>query len=332
MLIALSVLAAVIVLGGAAAWFLTPGSSEPRAAPLELPTHWPSSGGEPVRQVPMPAGEMAVALPSRTSGHVLCGAVPEQTWSTVLGGPVLREVDKNGHCHVVSANLEVSAGLWADPVPMRGATPETVTVAGRQGTVSAFGANDFGDILTVRLSDSTEKWTQSNLQLIVHQVLGDRGEHDYRGMAMSLAGTMIGAITTPGPALPRTGETREMTPIPGSGIADAPYPFITWQLCTQLSRALGVPLDQLEPGSFGSCQRETGSTRVSLTYDDEGEDSFPDRIAGRPARDDASGHELKIQLVDGSPQTLELSWIDSTKPHDALRDLAEKVVPPLLGR
>ncbi|MCR6484248.1 hypothetical protein M8542_15605 [Amycolatopsis sp. OK19-0408] len=331
-LIALSVLAVVIVLGGAAAWFLEPGSAEPRAAPLELPAQWPTPGGEPLRPVPMPTGEMAAALPSGTSGQVLCAAVPEQTWASVLGGPVRQEVDKNGQCHVVTATVDASATLWADPVPMRGTAPEPVTVSGRQATVGPFGLNGYGEILTARLSDATEKWTRSSLQLIVNRVPGARDEHDFRSMALSLAGPMIGAITTPGPALPRTGESREMTPVPGSGIVDAPYPFISWQLCTQLAKALGAPLDQLKPGPFGSCARENDGTAVSLTYHSEGEDYFPDRVAGRPAHDNASGSNVVVQLLDDSRQTLEISWIDATQPRDALRDLAEKVVPPLLGR
>ncbi|WP_460437756.1 hypothetical protein [Amycolatopsis stemonae] len=325
-LIALSVLAAVSLLS-TAAWFFTRDSPEP--APRRLPVFWPSPGGEQVRRVPMPTGEMAVALPNRTSGHVLCGAVPEPTWSSVLGGPVLREVDQNGQCHVVSATLDVSATLWSDPVPAPRPAPEPVTVAGRAGTVSPYSS---GAVLTVRLSDSAEQWTRSNLQVTVNQVAGDRAEHDYRGMALSLAGTMVGAITTPGPALPATGENREMTPPPGTGITDAPYPFITWQLCTQLSKALGVPLDQLKPGAFGSCERENDGTTVSLTYNDEGKNAFPDRLAGRPAHADGAGNTVEIRLLDDSRQILEVSWIDPAKPADALRDLAEKVVPPLLGR
>lgn len=329
-LIAVS-LTAVFTLVFGLAWWSTRDSPESRAAPLELPSRWPSIEGENVRPVPMPTGEMAVALPSRTLGHVLCGAVPEKTWAGVLGGPVLREVDENGACHVVSAGLDVSATLWADPVPMNGGSPEPVTVAGHQAAISEFGVG-YGEILTVRLSDTTEKWTRPSLQIIVHRVPADRAEHDYRSMALSLADTMTGAITTPGPALPADGEDREMTPIPGSGITDAPYPFITWQLCTQLSRALNVPRDQLKPDPFGSCARENDGTVVSFTYHDEGKNYFPDRIAGRPAHDDGSGSTVEIQLLDDSRQTLELTWIDSTKPRDALRELAEKVVPPLLGR
>lgn len=326
-LIAVS-LTAVFSLVFGLAWYLNRDSPK-EAPPLELPSHWPSAGGEAVRPVPMPAGEMAVALPGHTSGHVLCAAVPEQTWVSTLSGPVLREVDQNGDCHVVSANLDVSATLWADPVPMNGGQPEPVVVAGHQGTLSDFGMG-YGEILTVRLSDTTEKWTRPSLQIIVHHVPEDRAEHDYRGMALSLAGTMIGAITTPGPALPADEENREMTPTPGSGIADAPYPFITWQLCTQLSRALNVPLDRLKPGPFGSCERDEGGTIVSLTYRDEGKDYFSDRLAGRPANE--SGSTVEIQLLDDSRQTLEITWFDSTQPRGALRELAEKVVPPLLGR
>ncbi|WP_370968945.1 hypothetical protein [Amycolatopsis sp. cg9] len=330
-LIALSVSAAVIVLS-LLAWYLTRDSPESHAKPLKLPSEWPSPDGEVVRQVPMPTGELAVALPGRTSGHVLCGAVPEATWASALGGPVLREVDENGMCHVVSANLDVSATFWADPVPIKGVDPEAVTVAGRQGELGRFGTEGFGRTLAIRLSDSTEKWVRPTLQLVVHQVPGDRAEHDYRAIALALAGPMVGAITTPGPSLPAAGKPREMTPILGTGITDAPYPLITWQLCTQLSRALKVPLDQLKPGPFGSCQREEDLKSVTLTYHQDSEGSFTDRVAGRPAHEKTLGSSLEIQLLDDSRQTLEISWIDGAKPDGELRAFAEEVVPPLLGR
>jgi hypothetical protein len=333
-LIALSVLVAVMMAGGGA-WLLTRDSSEPRSAPLALPSHWPNVDGETVRQVPLPTGEMAAAMPAHTEGHVLCSAVPEQTWASALGGPILREVGKYGACHVVSANVDVTALTWDDTMVQPGANPEPVVVAGRQATVAISGSapdRHSAALLTVRLAETKAKWARPNLQLRVNRVIGDRAEHDFRGMALSLGAAMVGAITSPGPALPADGESREMTPIPGSGITDAATPLITWQLCTQLSRALNIPLDQLEPGFFGSCQREEDLKTIRLVYHDEGEKYFPDRIAGRPAREKTSDTTVEIQLLDDSRQTLEITWIDSTKPDDSLHQLAEKVVPPLLGR
>ena len=335
-LIALSVLAAVTVLAGAAVWFLTPGSPEPRAVPRELPSHWPTVGGETVRQVPMPTGEMAAAMPIHTEGHVLCSAVPEQTWASVLGGPVLREVSENGSCHVVSANLEVSALTWDDTLMRPGTNPEAVVVAGHQATVAASGSGPapYAEALvTVRLTGSTAKWARPNLQIRVNKVTGDHDEHDFRGMALSLGGTMVGAITTPGPALPPDGESREMTPIPGSGITYAASPLIAWQLCTQLSRALNIPLDQLKPGfSPGSCRQEDDSRTITLAYHDKSDEYYPDWLAGRPAREKTRGTTAEIQLLDDSRQSLEITWNDGKQSEKTLHQLVEKVVPPLLGR
>lgn len=330
MLIAVSLTAVFAVLAGGA-WFLS--RDAPEEPPRSLPARWPSADGEAVRRVPMPTGEMVAALPPATAGHVLCGAVPEASWASVLGGPVLREATKYGECHVVTADLEVSAGMWSEP-PLTGGDATELEVAGHGATLTRTTTQHPIDaMLTVRLSDSTQDWVKPQLQIRVSAQPGVRTEPDFGGMATALGTAMVAAVATPGPSLPTRDErAHEMTPIPGSGIGDAAYPLITWQLCTQLSRASNTPLDQLRPGLFGSCERKEELKTITLAYHDKSDGSFPDRLAGRPAREKTPDTTAEIQLLDDSHQTLEITWTDSTKPGNALHDLAEKVVPPLLGR
>jgi hypothetical protein len=331
-LIAVSLTAVFALLVGVS-WYLgrdTPAAAPP-AAPKTLPAVWPSSGrAELIRPVPMPTGEMAAALPAFTAGQVLCNAVPEQTWASVLGGPVLREATSSGACHVVTADLDVTATTYRE-APERGREPAEITVAGHRGTLTKAPGNA---VLTVPLADTRENWATPLLQLEVRQQLSDQSEHDYPGLAQSLGTTMVGAITTHGPALPAPDEqrvSREMTPVPGSGIVDAARPLITWQLCTQLSRALNVPLDQVKPDFFGSCENTRGDTTIKVEYHATSTDPFGDRIAGRPAREPVPGVDLELQLIDDSTQSVEITWIADRTDGDQMHQLAEKLIPPLLG-
>ncbi|WIY05325.1 hypothetical protein QRX60_16305 [Amycolatopsis mongoliensis] len=150
-LLAVSLTAAFMLVGGLG-WFLTRDS--PQEAPRALPSVWPTAHGEALRPVPMPTGELAAALPFSSRGHVLCEAVPEQTWSQVLGGPVLREVTA-ASCHVVTPELDVTANT-AEPAPVTGVEPAGVAVAGHQGTMTS--SSGYDATLIVRLADTGEQW------------------------------------------------------------------------------------------------------------------------------------------------------------------------------
>ncbi|MEQ0565828.1 hypothetical protein ABJI51_42695 [Amycolatopsis sp. NEAU-NG30] len=285
--------------------------------------------------MPMPTGELAAALPAGTAGHVLCSAVPEETWRGVLGGPVLREVAVTS-CHVVTADLDVTAGTY-DRVPFGGVEPAEVTVAGHRGTVTKSPAKPAMDaMLTVPLAATSERWAAPTLWIRVANQLGVRTERDFRGMAEALGTAMTAAITSPGPSLPTEEEKRhpaELTPIAGTGIADAPYPLIMRQLCTQLARALGRPLDETEPEWPGTCRHKRDGVEVKLSYSARSPAKhFGDRIAGRPADVSEPGGAAEVRLVDGSDQTLVIQLNDFDRSTPGVRAFAEKVVPPLLGR
>ncbi|GLY35429.1 hypothetical protein Amsp01_014530 [Amycolatopsis sp. NBRC 101858] len=328
-LIAVSLTAVFAVLSGLA-WFLTRDS--PEDAPRSLPSAWPTAGAEPIRPVPLPTGEMAAALPFGTAGQVLCNAVPVETWARVLAGPVLREA-ANGICHVVTADLDVTASTY-DRAPVDGGQPAGITVAGHRGTL---GESPVGPaVLTVRLADTGERWAAPELQLRIVSLTRVRTERDFRGMAEELGTAMVGAITSPGPSLPSEAERQhppELTPIAGTGIADAAYPLIMRQLCTQLARALELPLAEVQPDWPCTCAHKAGEAEIKLSYDpDSTTKYFGDRFAGRPADVSDSGGVIEVQLVDGSAQTLVVKVYDLDRTMPGIRDLAGKVVPPLLGR
>lgn len=329
-LIAVS-LTAVFMLAGGLAWYSTRDSPAPPAAPRTLPAVWPSERAELIRPVPMPTGEMAAALQAFTAGQVLCNAVPEQTWASALNGPVLREAKVYGDCHVVTADLDVTATTYSE-APDIGRDPAEVTVAGHHGTMTKTSTSA---TLSVPLADTHEAWATPLLQLHITRQPGDQADHDYVGMAQALGTTMVGAITTPGPALPTADEqlrSREMTPVPGTGIVDAALPLATWQLCTQLARALNTQLDQVKPDYFGSCETSQGGTSFKVSYHPTSTHAFGTRVAGRPAREQVPGVDLEIQLIDDSSQSIEITRIGDDRPRGELHQLAEKLVPPLLGR
>lgn len=326
-------LTVVFMLAGGLAWWSAHDS--PAEAPRALPAVWPSAHGEVIRPVPMPTGEMAAALPFGTRGQVLCNAVPEDTWRKALGGPVLREVS-GASCHVVTADLDVTASTY-DRIPDPGIEPAEVTVAGHRGTMSKSPVSPaFDAMLDVRLADIDEEWAAPELQLRISDPARVHDERGLRGMAQELGTAIVGAITTPGPALPSAAERLhppEMTPIAGTGIADAAYPLIMRQLCTQLARGLGLPLDQVEPDWPSTCRHKADGAEVKLSYNpDSTTKSFSTHFAGRPADVSEPGGVIEVQLIDGAPQTLVIDLYDFDRTLPGIRDLAAKVVPPLLGR
>ena len=326
-------LTAVLSLAVGVAWYSARGSTA--EAPRALPSAWPTAHGVAIRPVPMPTGELAAALPFHSRGQVLCNAVPEETWSGVLGGPVLREV-LAGSCHVVTASLEVTASTY-DRVPVTGVEPAEVTVAAHHGTITKSPVSPAIDaMLTVRLADTHEQWAAPLLQLRVANQLGVYAERDFRGMATALGSAMVGAITTPGPSLPSREEQLhppELTPVAGTGVADAASPLIMRQLCTQLTRAMNLALDEVEPNWPNTCKRKSNGAEVKLSYNPESTTKyFGDRFAGRPADVSEPGGTIEVQLVDDSPQTLVIWLYDFDRTMPGIRAFAEKVVPPLLGR
>jgi hypothetical protein len=337
-LIVVAVLAFFALLGGGA-WLVLRSAFPPVSLPeppKTLPSPWPESGGEPVREVPMPTGEMAAALPDRTASHVLCSSLPEQTWAAVLGGPVLREARVLYGCQVVTPTLRVSAELSDGKQVHPGGPPERAGIGGREAT--SYGSSDGkgATVVVQLLGPSPPTWTKSVLELSIRQDTWDRTSRDLPAMVRTLGDGMVDAITGPGPPIPTAppGDAipvQATEPIPGSGIVDAATPMIAWQLCSALSRSTARPLDEFVPKHDGSCEyREDKEFGVVASSGDCCEKSFPDTLGGRPASVD--NPSVTIQLTDDSRQEVKLAWLYPRKSDAELRAWAESMIPQLLGR
>lgn len=338
-LIIVGVLTFFGALGGAAAlWWHNQFAAALPEPPKDLPSAWPSQYAEQVRRVPMPTGEMVAALPKPTAGHVLCGAVPEQTWAKILGGPVLREATTTGTCHVVTATLDVQAELTgkAATSSMFG-SPREMSVGERSGTV--FGdQGGTGAELSVRLITAPDQdWITPFLFLHARQNPYDRTRRDLPGLLQSLGEDIINAVTAAGLPLPKaepdqTLPVRSVGPIAGSGIVDAAFPMIAWQLCTLLAQSAQRPIEEFVPKADGSCHyRKDENFGVQADYRDfPSSNGFSGRLGGRPAL--VEPPRVEIKLSDDSPQWVRLAWLSPRKPEAELREWAGKLVPPLLGQ
>jgi hypothetical protein len=329
---------ALVAYGAALVWDKVFGPH----APTSLPSPWPSAGGSAVRTVPIPTGEMVAALPDRTAADVLCTAVPEQTWSKLLGGPIAREIDWTGDCHVVTATLDVQAHLarTADSIAIGARRP--VTVAGHNATlVGDPGKADAALSVTIT-GAAAGPWVSPGLTFDLTRHPADDSGRDLLALVQEIGNTVVPAVTAPGLPLPQVAGNflppRQVGVVPGVGIADSAYPMAAWQLCTQLAQALGAPITETKPKPDGSCDTvHTGAAIANAFYMPpsriEKAESWPDTVAGRPARFDGDT-VVEVKLRDDSDQSVRISY-SAVRSHDErqdLQDFAELVMPPLLGR
>ncbi|TVT57555.1 hypothetical protein FNH05_07315 [Amycolatopsis rhizosphaerae] len=296
----------------------------PAAAPT-LPAIWPSKGGQALRAVPIPSGEMLTALPPDTGPHVLCQALSQQRWDALLGSKTLREV-RDGACHAITATHEVTLRLAAAPAALE--DPHTVDVAGLTGEAESL-APEVNARLDVRLT-SAAPTPQINPFLLVEvgrtSPTAPAVTQAPDELAGSLATEVVRATMAPGPSLPtqnaaQTIAFRKQAPVPEHGIADSPWPVISWQLCTALLGELG---GTAKPRFDGRC---TVRGVEAVYTDDVSPRVYPDTLAGRPAM--ITDKLVAVKLTDDSAQEVGFSGGSDGK---ALRALAESVLPSLLAR
>nr|WP_221472050.1 hypothetical protein [Amycolatopsis umgeniensis] len=286
------------------------------SAEAGLPKVWPSPSGEALRPVPMPTGEMVAALTDETGAQVLCQVIPEQRWEEILGGRTLREVD--AACHAVTTQLDVNVRMV--PRLPEDTSRRMTTIAGK---VAVIAADKDSTNLSVELVEVTPR---SGASPVLHVSLRGRGLEapETEGKAKALAEALIAAAMPPGPKLPKIGEGGEIEPEPveAGPLKDKPYPVMSWLLCGELGRALGVPADKAKPTFFASCELN-GAT---ADYSELSATVAPTTtIAGLPAQVDRRG--VVVQLTDDpSGKTLKFAGTGD------IRALAEKMVPPLVGR
>ncbi|MEU7789538.1 hypothetical protein [Amycolatopsis sp. NPDC049159] len=336
-LIVVAVLAFLAVHGGAA-WLVIHTFAKPVALPeppKELPSPWPEPGAHPVREAPMPTGELAAALPDYTSGHVLCSALPEPTWARLLGGPVRREVSVVFGCTVVTTTLRLKAELSDGKLIVPPGPVEQTSIGGREARLSSSTYGKHSTVVVRLLGQRAPSWAKPVLEVSLEQDVWDRTPRDLANLVRDIGERIVGAITTPGPALPTDGTgdaipVREAGPAPGTGIVDAPTPLIAWQLCSALSQSTGRPLEEFVPKHDGRCEhRADEEYQVQASSKERLTESLPDTIGGRPA--DVENPSVTIQLTGDSPQQVQLAWPSPRKSDEELRAWAESLLPRLRG-
>ncbi|NYI89233.1 hypothetical protein HNR02_002556 [Amycolatopsis endophytica] len=320
--IVIGVLLSFASVAGAAGYIWSQGSAAPPAAP-GLPAVWPTKDGELPRRVPMPSGEMIAALPSDSSGHVLCQALSEQRWQAVLGGATLREV-RGGGCHIVTGSLDVVLRL--DNLPAQLRSPQTLTVSGRAAEVESSGTVN-ARLNAHLVDDQPSGEIHPYLRVEITRYAVTRPGLALDELATSIARDVIDSTMAPGPDLPRANQNgviaMEATePVPGYGILDSPWPVVSWQLCTSLAEAMKTSTTSAKPKFDGRCTVRTVQAALS---DDVTPRAYPDTLAGRPAL--ITPDVVAVKLDDDTSQ--ELSFTGTGRD---LRALAESVLPALLGR
>lgn len=278
----------------------------------------PRTGGQALRPVPIPAGELVTALPPDSIGQVLCQSLSQDRWNLVLGGTTLREVNGDS-CHLVTGPLDLGLTLDRAPAALNGA--KAVDIAGRQGEVE-FPEPQTNARLNVRLvkAAATEQ-IRPYLRITVNRVTPGAALDE---LIVTVAREVVAATMADGPSLPRMGPgtaipPKQVVPIAGHGIVDAPWPMISWQLCTALVRVLG---GTGKPEFDGRCTVRG----IEAAYTDlVSPRRYPDTIAGLPAliTDDL----VAVKLTGDSAQ--ELTFTGTGR---SLSSLAEDVMPALLGR
>lgn len=285
----------------------------------ELPEVWPSKAENALRPVPMPTGEMVAALTDETGAQVLCQVIPEQRWEEILGGRTLREAGTA--CRAVTARLDVSAQMIpALPEDTSRGAPVKTTVAGKLALIAT---DKDGTRLSVELAEVAPHNGASPVLLVsLRGRTIDTPETESK--ARALAEALIAGATPPGPSLPKIGEDGEIAPrqVEAGPLKDKPLPVMSWLLCGELGRALGVPADNAKPTFFAAC----ALNGVTADYSEHSAVVVPSTtIAGLPAQVDERG--VIVQLTD-DPDGKTLKF----KGTGDLQALAEKMVPPLLGR
>lgn len=310
--VVLAVLFSFAVISAAAGYLWARADTDRPVPAHSLPAQWPTKDARAPRSVPVPTGEMAAALPPDTAGDVLCTALPQERWEAMLGGTTLREV-RDGGCHLVTTTMDVTLSLAGAPAQPQ--DPEQVEIAGHEASLEYL-APHVNTRLDVHLIPEP---ASSQIKPYLHVELnGNAPALDE--LTENVATAVVTAITQPGPSLPpqaADGTIPLQHPAPTT-IVDAPWPVISWQLCTELSRELD---GTGKPRFDGRCTVRGIEAAYTDTVSPR---KFTDEVAGRPAL--VTNDSVAVRLSDDN-QTLTLTG--TGRP---LKDLAEAIVPRLLGR
>lgn len=332
----------VLVLGsGVAVWVLLPGDPTTRQADpdpdrIPLPAVWPTAGSKTVKPLPMPTGEMVVALPNSVRNDVLCGAVDDARLTALIGGPVLREIKYIGErpfsCHIAAPgrDIEISAVTSADMVTDRRVP---VQVSGRQGLLNrSLGSTELRvPFLAAGSPESQQLDPQITPVLEIRQRSGSDED------ATALASAMLETTTKPGPPLPSIGADGMISPVrteptPGFGVIGSAWPQLARQLCTILADEAHLDVASAEAKMNGSCSVKSGELELEAEFTEIfiGSTLFDEKIGDTPVSRESDA--IVVRLESKPYQAVRVSAGFHHPPGFDYKSFTERVVAKLVGK
>jgi hypothetical protein len=281
-----------------------------------------------LRPVRMASGRALTYVLQTTAAQVLCQSLTKDQWKHLLGDTVGRQPGDG--CMINDERGMVILDLVKGSEAFTGET----TIAGRPATVEQDDVS--GLSVTVALTDDAlaparpggrPNWPLLSLRSSDH---GDsRTELD---LAMRVLGEVVPVLAEDGDSLPAIDDTGRIayvaTPLtPGADFVDLPTPVQALQLCTVLIEEALVPAASTEVTAADNGWCEVPATGATVSMDDAAEpvSTYPDRIAGRPAKPGTGGPgSVLVRLRDDALVDLSVTGQDSTA-------LAERLIPLLAG-
>jgi hypothetical protein len=278
-----------------------------------------------LRDVRMTSGRALGYVQPETASQILCQLLDKDEWERLLDGPVARRplVEAIGGCHVATAEGGVIVELRGSDDALE---PDT-TIAGRPARTDVSRGSDG---ITVALTDDALRPAPRNYyperRLLSATAIIDDPEKEL-DLAERVLEELVPLVVEEGEELPDIddrGHVRYVdTPLTGDFV-DLPMPVQALQLCTIMQEEPGVR--EVEILAIGDCRVQAEGESFTVAARHLGaSDTFPERVAGRPAFvSDEDNSWVEVKLRDDAATSL---WVSS----DNAIELAEKLVPLLTG-
>jgi hypothetical protein len=324
--------AALLVLAIVTAACTSPDDDARPTSTVVTPTK-PVFQDQRLRPVRMTSGRALTYVQPETASQILCQLLDKEDWGRLLGGRIGREPlgDPYAGCQIATEQgmLRMQMRESAD------AFEAETTIAGRPAIVYERLGED-AVVFIVALTDDALHAAPAGQHLTLRtlevEMVGDDPEAE-RDVATRVLTEVVPLLVKEAEPLPAVDDQGHIpyapTPLTGGDqFVDLPLPVQALQLCTVLLEGEGFrtaakEVDVLDSGRCG-LSTEQGTVAVEAKHSSLPIASYPDTVAGRPAREMADLPGVDVRLRDDAEIALSVSAPDSVA-------LAEKLVPLLIG-
>ena len=274
-----------------------------------------------LRDVRMTAGRSLGYVQPETGSQILCQVLEKDVWEELLGAEIGRMAAPGPY---PSCQIDFRQGfVQIDMSTYDDGLEDDTRIAGRPANT-----NDNG--YTVALIDEAlepaprnyhPEWGLLTVSVTVHE------ESTERGIAKAVLEAILPPLITGAsdelPDIDEEGRVRyEKTPLVGHFV-DQPMPVQALQLCTLVREELDLRVRGVEARDDGECSVDAdGADDFTMLVRHTYGDTFPDEIAGMPARRHSGSIDVLLQEDAGS--ALSMTGDDAV-------ELAEKIIPLLTG-